>query len=122
MYTKFLYYGKNADDRILIGARMVFESNDGIKTQEVYIGSTFTLEEFLLQKDNLNIKSDTNFIKENFTKSKADKIIYFSNLKKFGFINGNDIVVNNKSELLYLIDSFASKDTFSRKKVNKKDN
>ena len=122
MYTKFLYYGKNADDRILIGARMVFESNDGIKTQEVYIGSAFTLEEFLLQKDNLNIKSDTNFIKENFTKSKADKIIYFSNLKKFGFINGNDIVVNNKSELLYLIDSFASKDTFSRKKVNKKDN
>ncbi len=122
MYTKFLYYGKNADDRILIGARMVFESSDGIKTQEVYIGSAFTLEEFLLQKDNLNIKSDTNFIKENFFKSKADKIIYFSNLKKFGFINGDDIVVNNKSELLYLIDSFASKDTFSRKKVNKKDN
>ena len=122
MYTKFLYYGKNADDRILIGARMVFEALDGIKTQEVYIGSAFTLEEFLLQKDNLNIKSDTNFIKENFLKAKADKIIYFSNLKKFGFINGDDIVVNNKSELLYLIDSFANKDTFSRKKVNKKDN
>lgn len=122
MYTKFLYYGKNADDRILIGARMVFEALDGIKTQEVYIGSAFTLEEFLLQKDNLNIKSDTNFIKENFIKSKADKIIYFSNLKKFGFINGDDIVVNNKSELLYLIDSLASKDNFSRKKVNKKDN
>ena len=122
MYTKFLYYGKNADDRVLIGARMVFENSDGIKVQEVYIGSSFTLENFLFQKNNLFIKSDTNFIKENFIKSKADKIIYFNNLKKFGFINDNDIVVNNKQELLYLIDSFANKDNFARKKINKIDN
>ena len=122
MYTKFLYYGKNADDRVLIGARMVFENSDGIKVQEVYIGSSFTLEDFLFQKNNLFIKSDTNFIKENFIKAKADKIIYFTNLKKFGFINSNDIVVNNKQELLYLIDSFANKDNFARKKINKIDN
>ncbi len=106
MYIKFLYYGKNADNRYLIGARIITESQEGINVQEIYIGQIYQIEEFLNSLSILNIKTNKEKIVQEYLKRKAVNIIYFSNINKFGFLSKEDVVVNNQEELNILINSF----------------
>lgn len=120
MYTKYLYASpKNLkDDRFLIGARITFEKEDEIKTQEIYIGKPYTLEEFLNIARIYKIKTSIEEIKKEYVLRNATKIIYFYNICKFGYLTNDDIAVKNKDELNELIASFSEVEemTLNRKK------
>ena len=105
MYTKYLYANpKNLkDDRFLIGARVTLEEENNIKTQEIYIGKSYSLEDFLKIAKYYKIKTSLEDIKKEYEKRNAIGIIYFYNICKFGYLEENDIVVKNKEELNELI-------------------
>ena len=53
MYVKYLYYSTNgnATFNTLVGAKITIELENQIKSEEVYIGSHYTLAEFLQIKN-----------------------------------------------------------------------
>ena len=118
MYTKYLYASpKNLkDDRFLIGARITFEKEDEIKTQEIYIGKPYTLEEFLKIAKYYKIKTSEEDIINEYEKRKAMGIIYFYNICKFGYLEEKDIVVKNKEELNELILAFNDQEELALKR------
>ena len=78
MYTKYLYANpKNLkDDRFLIGARVTLEEENNIKTQEIYIGKSYSLEDFLKIAKYYKIKTSLEDIKKEYEKRNAIGIIY----------------------------------------------
>ncbi len=116
MYVKYLYNSRLKDERFLIGAKITFEEETGIRTQEIYVGTFYTLEEFLACKESLGIKSSEDFIKEKFVQDASIGIVYFPNVGKFGFLEAEDIVVASIEELNNKISSYFDEENKSRKR------
>ena len=120
MYTKYLYASPKGlkDERFLIGAEVINESNEGIRKQEIYIGKEYSLEDFLKIVDIYKIKTKKEDIINEYNNRKASSIIYFYTICKFSYLMEGDIVVINQDELNEIIASLydAEEKTLNRKK------
>lgn len=116
MYVKYLYNSHLKDEQFLIGAKITFEEETGIRTQEIYVGTFYTMEEFLAVKETLGIKSSEEFIRKVFAQDAAAGIVYFPNIGKFGFLESGDITVGSIDELNSKISSYFDEENKSRKR------
>lgn len=117
MYIKYLYYGTKPDIRFLIGSKIITEGSKGIGIQEIYVGEKYSLDLFLSVTNELKINTSKRIIVTEYKKRKATGIIYFSNIKKFGFLNKGDIVVSSIEELNTLLNCYKHlNDSLKRKR------
>ena len=112
MYIKYIYnqFKDINEGRTLIGVEIVFEEVAGVHTQEIYIGKSYSIAEFIQIAPSLNVKAATDFIASESIKRNSERIVYFPSIHKFGFLGPMDIVVNNSSELNNLIPTFQEKE------------
>ena len=115
MYIKYLYatIDNKKSNQILIGAHVVNEEPNGIKTTEVYLGEKFSLVEFMHRLVSLNIKTAPELIVNEYNLRKAQGIVYFPQTSQFTFLVANEIVVTSVNQFRNVLGSFTDQKEIS---------